>query len=84
MHAPYDKPRKGGYRTELKSSAGFLILPAIIAFMLIAFTTFHPKALLWISEAVEAEFVGGNNTSNTPTQIAQPDLAAPVQTVRVY
>ena len=84
MHAPYDKPRKSSYRTELKGSVGFLILSAAIAFMLIAFTAFNPKALLWISEAVEAEFAGGINTSNTPTQMAQPDMAAPMQTVRVY
>ena len=50
MLAPYDRSRKTGYRIEPKSGLGFLILPAVVAFVLIALATIHPKASIWISE----------------------------------
>ena len=81
MHAPFEKPRNS-YRTEPKSDAGFLILPAALIFVVIALIVFHPKASLWISEAAQAEFGGGINPGDAPIQIVQPNMAAPMQTVR--
>ena len=81
MHAPYDKQRKTSERTELKGGAGFLILPAIVALVLIVLTTFHPKASIWISQAVQAEFGGYGTADDMPVQTAQPDMATPMRTV---
>ena len=81
MHAPYDKQRKASYRTEPKSGAGFLILPAIVALVLIVLATFHPKASIWISEAVQAEFGGSGLAEDMPVQTAQPGMEIPMRTV---
>jgi hypothetical protein len=40
----------------------------------------QPAAPVWISEAAQAEFVGGNVPDLAPTQLAQP--AVRVRTVR--
>jgi len=81
MHAPYDRPRKTGYRTEPRTGAGFLILVAVVAFALITLVVVHPKASTWISQAVQAEFGGSGVTDDTPVQTAQPDMAIPMRTV---
>src|SRR5579862_4783704 len=81
MHAPYDKQRKTSDRTEPKSGAGFLILPAVVALVLIVLATFHPKASIWISEAVQAEFGGSGVAEDMPVQTAQPDMLIPMRTV---
>jgi hypothetical protein len=82
MHAPNDRSRKTGYRTEPKSRAGFLILPAIVALVLIVMATVHPRVSVWISEAVQAEFGGNGSAVDMPVQTVQPDMATPMQTVR--
>ena len=81
MHAPYDKSRETGYRTETKSGAKFLIVPALVAFVLIVLATVHPKASIWISEAVQAEFGGSGVAEDMPVQTAQPGMAIPMRTV---
>ena len=81
MHAPNDKQRKTSDRIEPKGRAGFLILPAIVALVLIVLASFHPKASIWVSEAVQAEFGGYGTADGMPLQTAQPDMAAPVRTV---
>jgi hypothetical protein len=81
MHAPHDRSRQSSYRTETKSGVGFFILPAVVAFVLIALVTLHPKASVWISQAVEAEFGGSGLAEDLPVQTARPDMAAPVRTV---
>jgi hypothetical protein len=83
MHAPNDK-RKTGYRTEEKSGVGFLILIAAVPFVLFALATLNPKASAWIAQAAEAEFAADGFVIDAPTQIAQPNMAVPVQTVRAY
>ena len=82
MHAPYDK-QKTGDRTQPKSSVGFLVLMTAIPFVLVAVAILHPRAPAWISQAVEAEFIGDSGVVDAPTQLAKPDRTAPVQTVRV-
>ena len=81
MHAPNDKQRRTNDRTEPKSQVGFLILPAIVALVLIVLATFHPKASIWISEAVQAEFGGYGTADGMPVQTAQPDMVIPMRTV---
>ena len=81
MLTPYDRSRKTGYRIKPKSGVGFLILPAVVAFVLIALATLHPKASIWISEAVQAEFGGNGVAEDAPVQTAQPGMAGPVRTV---
>ena len=82
MHAPYDK-QKTSDRTAPKSGAGFLILFAAVSLTLVALAL-PPKTSTWVSQAVEAEFIGNSGIIDTPTRVAQPDKAVPVQTVRVY
>jgi hypothetical protein len=82
MHAPYDRSRKSSDRTEPKSGIGFLILPAVVALALIMLVTLHPKASIWISQAVQAEFGGGGVAEDMPVQAAQPGMTVPLRTVR--
>ncbi|MGA2058295.1 MAG: hypothetical protein ABSG88_23700 [Bradyrhizobium sp.] len=81
MHAPYDRSRKGSTRTEPKSGAGFLILPVLMAIALITLAIVHPKASVWISQAVQAEFGGDGIALDMPVETAQPGMTAPVRTV---
>jgi hypothetical protein len=81
MHAPYDGSRKSSDRTETRSGVGFLILSAVVAFVLVALVTLHPKASVWISQAVQAEFGGSGPAEDLPVQTAQPDMAIPLRTV---
>ena len=82
MHAPHDRSRKSRDRTETKSGIGFLILPAVIALALILLATLHPKASIWISQAVQAEFGGSGVAEDVPVQAAQPGMTVPLRTVR--
>jgi hypothetical protein len=53
-----------------------------MAIVLIALTIFHPKASLWISQAVQAEFGGSGLADDMPVQTVQPpDMAIPMHTV---
>jgi len=84
MHAPYDRSRKSSHRTEPKSGVGFLILPVLMAIVLITLAIVHPKASVWISQAVQAEFGGSGIALDMPVDTAQPGMAIPLQTVRAY
>jgi hypothetical protein len=84
MHAPYDRSRKSSHRTEPKSGAGFLILPAVVTVVLITLAIVHPKASVWISQAVQAEFGGSGLALDMPVETAQPGMAIPLHTVRAY
>jgi len=76
MHAPYDRSRKSNQSTFSRSGIGLLALPALVAMALAALALFHPKAPIWISEAVQAEFAGSIIADDTS---APP--AAPIRTV---
>ena len=65
MHAPFDR-RKSDQATEPRGGAGFLIPLVLMAIVLIALTIFHPKASLWISQAVQAEFGGSGIADDMP------------------
>jgi hypothetical protein len=47
--------------------------------VLAALALLHPKASIWISEAVQAEFAGSIIADDTSAQAARP--AAPIRTV---
>ena len=75
MHGRFDK--RGNYRSgsNLREEVGlgFLILPVVIAIALITLVVVQPSASNWISEAVQAEFIGDTlPPGQSPTQLAQP------------
>jgi hypothetical protein len=80
MHAPSDRSNKS-YSTNPGRGNGFLIVPALVAIVLITLAVIQPKMSRWISESVQAEFVGGVDMDDTPTQVARPDMAMPERTV---
>ena len=82
MHAPFDRSRKSDQATEPRRGVGFIILPVLMAIVLIALTIFHPKASLWISQAVQAEFGGSGIADDMPVQtVQQPGMTVPLRTV---
>jgi hypothetical protein len=82
MHAPFDR-RKSDQATEPRGGVGFLIPLVLMAIVLIALTIFHPKASLWISQAVQAEFGGSGIADDMPVEtVQQPGMALPMRTVR--
>ena len=83
MHAPYDRSRKSTHRSEPKNGVGFLILIAAVPLVLTALAILQPKASVWISQAVEAEF-GSGFAADLPVQTAEPGMAVPVRTVDAY
>jgi hypothetical protein len=82
MHAPFDRSRKSDHATEPRSGIGFLILPVLMAVVLITLAIVHPKASIWISQAVQAEFGGSGLADDMPVQtVQQPGMAIPMHTV---
>lgn len=61
-------------------NAGILAVHAVLALVLVSILIRHPLAVEWISQAVQAEFVGSPPPVILPTQIAQPALQ--MRTVR--
>jgi hypothetical protein len=85
MHAPFDRSRKSDHATGPRSGVGFLILPVIMAVVLIALAIGHPKASLWISQAVQAEFGGSGIADDMPVQtVQQPGMTMPTLTVEAH
>ena len=63
-------------------TAGILAAHGVILLVLIALVIRSPAASDWISQAVQAEFVGNPPPVIVPTQIAQP--SSRVRTVRAH
>jgi hypothetical protein len=85
MHAPFDRSRKSSHSAEPKSGAGFLVLPAIMAIALLALVLVHPRASIWISQAVQAEFGGGGIADDMPVEtVREPGMAIPMRTVHAH
>jgi len=78
-----DQPRdrKNTYRVW---DTKFVVLPILIAVALIGMAITHPHASKWISDAVQAEFVGMDSVpdGSPPTRVAQPKNE--VRTVKAY
>ena len=82
MHAPFDR-RKSDQATEPRGGVGFFILPVLMAIVLIALAIVHPKASIWISQAVQAEFGGSGIADDMPVEtVQQPGMVLPMRTVR--
>jgi hypothetical protein len=62
---------------------GFFALPILVVIALIGLALAQPAASKWISEAVQAEFGGGNLTPEiAPVELARP--AMQIRTVTAY
>ncbi len=80
MHGSFDRSGKSNNRIDRGWGIGFLALPATLVIALIALAMIQPAAPAWISEAVQAEFVGTDLALGTrPTQLAQPSMAGTVK-----
>ena len=53
-------------------TAGILAIHGVILLVLVSLVMRYPAASEWISQAVQAEFVGNPPPPIVPTQIAQP------------
>jgi hypothetical protein len=83
MHGSFDKSGENDSRPHRSWSVGFFALPVFIVIALVGLMLTQPAASNWISEAVQAEFVGLTPAPQpAPTQLAQPALA--VQIVKAY
>ena len=85
MHAPFDRSRKSNDDTKPRSGVGFLILPVLMAIVLITLAIVHPKASIWISQAVQAEFGGSGIADDMPVEtVQQPGMSIPMRTVNAH
>jgi hypothetical protein len=83
MHGSFDRPGQSGNRTQRSWSIGFFAFPILLVIALVGLALAQPAASKWISEAVQAEFGGGNSTPEiAPVQLAKPIMQ--IRTVRAY
>ena len=82
MHGSLNRSDEKRSRTDRSWSIGFLALPVLIVIALVALAVIKPAASTWISEAVQAEFVGMTSPGVVPKELAQP--AMQIRTVKVY
>jgi hypothetical protein len=75
MHGTFDRSGESDHRTDRGWSLGLFLVPALLVIALIALAIMQPAASVWISEAAQAEFVGGVDVPDlAPTQLAQPNM----------
>jgi hypothetical protein len=80
MHGSFEK-RETGNSIYRNWGAGFLALPVLIVVALVGLAMTQPVTSNWISEAVQAEFVGTDLAPDVaPTRLARP--AMEIRTVR--
>ena len=75
MNGPLDDQPRGIAKTPIGSGIlKLVVLPILIAVALIGMAITHPHASKWISDAVQAEFVGRDLVPDgpPPTRVAQP------------
>jgi hypothetical protein len=83
MPRAFDRLDQQENRTQLKWTAGIAAALGAIMFGLVALISNSPTASNWVSDAVQAEFVGSNlPEQQAPVQIARP--AGDIRTVRAY
>ena len=82
MHGSLDRSDEKRDGTDRIWSIGFFALPVLVVIALAALAIVKPSASTWISDAVQAEFVGITSPGVVPTEIAQP--AMQVRTVKAY
>jgi hypothetical protein len=70
MHGSFDR---SGKADNGNWSIGFLAVPAAIAVVLVALAMVYPTASNWISDSVQAEFVGADPApAAAAVQVEQP------------
>jgi hypothetical protein len=84
MHGSFDSSGENANRIQRSWSIACFALPVVLVIALIALAVTRPTASNWISEAVQAEFVGVDFTPVTPTQLAQPVRAIRIFTQVMY
>lgn len=73
MHGSFDRPGQSEDRTLRRWSIGFFTFPVLLVIALVGLVLAQPAASKWISEAVQAEFGGGNLTPEiAPIRLAKP------------
>ena len=83
MHGSFDGPGQSENRTQRSWSVGFFAFPILLVIALVGLVLAQPAASKWISEAVQAEFGGGNLTPEiAPVQLGKP--AMQIRSVRAY
>jgi len=82
MHGSLDRSDESRNRTDRNWSIGFFALPVLVVIALVALAIIKPAASNWISDAVQAEFIGQNLPDVVPTELAQP--AMQIRTVKAY
>jgi hypothetical protein len=82
MHGSLNRSDKKRSRTDRSWSIEFFALPVLVAIMLVVLAIIKPAASIWISEAVQAEFVGMTSPGAVPKDLAQPTLQ--IRTVKTY
>jgi hypothetical protein len=82
MHGSLDRSDEKRNRTDRSWSIGFFALPVLVVIALTALAIIKPAASTWISDAVQAEFVGVSLPGVVPKELAQP--AVQIRTVKAY
>ena len=82
MHGSLNRSDEKQSRTGRSWSIGFFALPVLMVITLVALAIIKPAASTWISEAVQAEFVGMSSPGVVPKELARP--AMQIRTVKAY
>jgi fumarate reductase subunit C len=82
MHGSLNRSAEKQSRSDRSWTMGFFALPVLVVIALVALALMKPAASTWISEAVQAEFVGMTSPGVVPKQLAQP--AMQIRTVKAY
>ena len=80
MQDPVEKQTRNGKDVYPNWDVKLLALPILLGVALIGFAVSHPSASKWISDAVQAEFVG---TDFVPDLVPPTRLAEPKNEIRV-
>ena len=73
MHGSIDKSQQANQSIYRSWNIKLIALPVLLVIALIGFAVSHPDVSRWISEAVQAEFVGTDLPDLAPPkQLAQP------------
>jgi hypothetical protein len=82
MHGSFDRSGESNKRFHRNSGIGLFALPLLIVIALIGLAITRPAASIWISQAVQAEFVGTDLVPDiSPVQIARPAMT--IRTVKL-
>jgi hypothetical protein len=78
MHGSFDKQPHDDQNTDQGWSMKLVALPLLVVVALIGMALSHPAAISWISDAVQAEFVGSQYAGTYMV----PDLTSPMRTAQ--